>query len=126
MITKSTWDFIRNNFPRVPTFYALSKIYKDAVNLPGGPIISGIGAIRENASKLVDEYLRRYVTSLPSYVKDTFHFLQILDNLCIPDYSILVTTDVEALYSSIPHEKGLTTIKHILHQGGNIDPTYNE
>lgn len=45
-ITKSTWDFIRNNFPCVPTFYALPKIHKDAINLPRRPI-SGIGAISE-------------------------------------------------------------------------------
>lgn len=40
--------------------------------------------------------------------------LQIIDNLYIPEHSILVTIDVETVYSSIPHDKGIATILHTL------------
>lgn len=64
----------------------------------------------------MDEHLRPYVNSLPSYVKDTIHFLKILDGLYIPEHETLVTIDVEALYNSISHPLGLTAIHHILSQ----------
>lgn len=70
IITNQLWEFIWNNFPRIPVFYELPKIHKDANNPPGRPIISGVGAISENASRLVDEFLKPFVRSLPSFVKD--------------------------------------------------------
>lgn len=121
-ITKNTWDFIGTNFSIIPTFYALPKIHKDANNPPGRPIVLGRGALSENASKLMDEHLRPYVTALPSYVKDTIHFLQILNSLHISEHSVFVTIDVEALSSSIPHSKAL----YIINLGGERDSAYNE
>lgn len=79
--------------------------------------------ILNNASKLVDEFLRPYATSLPSHVS---HLLQILEECNIPDQALLVTIDVETLYSSIPHERDLAAIKHILQQNTTTDPVYNE
>lgn len=52
--------------------------------------------------------------------------LQIPDNLHIPEHSILVTIDVEALYSLIPHDKGLVGIMHILHTKATHEQAYNE
>lgn len=75
---------------------------------------------------LVNEHLRPHVTSLQSYVKDAVHFLQIIDNLIIPENAFLVTIDVEALFSFIPHDKGLAAIKHIIYQRGYEDWGYNE
>lgn len=116
IITKALWEFIRNNFPRTPVFYALPKVHKNTINPPGRPIISSVGAISENASKLVDEVLKPFVSFLPSFVRDTLHFLQIIDKLKNPEHALLVTIDVESLYSSIPHEKGVAAIKHTLGQ----------
>ena len=49
------------------------------------------------------------VESLPSYIKDTTHFLQtiLLSNPNIPDNPILVTFDVKSLYTNIPHNEGI-------------------
>lgn len=55
-----------------------------------------------------------HVTKLPSYVKDTLDLLKILDGLTIPSDALLVTSVVEALYASIPHDLGLQTIKTFL------------
>lgn len=81
--------------------------------------------ISENASRLVDEQLRPHVINLQSYVKDTINFLQIIDNLHIPENAYLVTIDVEALYSSILRDKGIAAIKHILHQRNELDHGYS-
>ncbi|XP_073480204.1 uncharacterized protein [Aquarana catesbeiana] len=39
---------------------------------------------------------------------------------------MFVTIDVESLYSSIPHEKGVAAIKHVLRTTQDLDPTYSE
>ena len=60
-------------------------------------------------SNLVDILLLTYTKDIKSYIKDTKDFLQkIPEN--IEDNSILVTFDVENLYSSIPHDLDLEAI----------------
>lgn len=53
------------------------------------------------------------VEALPSYT-DTIHLPQILDSLHVNVDTILVAIDVEALYSLIPHDSGLSVIWHII------------
>lgn len=74
----------------------------------------------------MDEYLRPFVTSLPSHVKDTIQFLQILDSLYLLEHAILTMIDVEALYGLIPHSKGLAAVKHVTNVGSEGDSAYNE
>lgn len=92
-ITKDLYDFVRTKHPKVVTFYNLPKIHKDPKNLPGCPIVSVNGAISENLSRVIDAYLQPYVLSLPSFVKDTIQFLQIIEELNIPGDFILVAID---------------------------------
>lgn len=80
----------------------------------GKPIVSGVGSITSKARKLVDKHLQPHVTSLPSYVRDTMHLLQILDDIVVPIGSFLVGIDVETLYNSIPHTKGVATVRRFL------------
>ena len=48
------------------------------------------------------------VPKLPSYIKDTTHFLKKLDDLKeLPPGSLLVTLDVSSLYTNIPHNEGI-------------------
>ena len=47
-----------------------------------------------------------YIKYIKSYIKDTKDFLQKLPHE-IPNDSILVSFDVESLYSNIPHDLGL-------------------
>lgn len=62
------------------------------------------------SSKLIDDYLRPFVTSLPSYVQDTRDLLKIVEYIVVPAGAWLVTIDVKASYCSIPHTKGITMI----------------
>lgn len=64
---------------------------------------SSLGMVQsESASQLIDKHL--HVVSLASYVKETLRFLQIVDNLVIPENVYLVMIDVELLYNSFPHK----------------------
>ena len=63
-------------------------------------------------SAFVDRELQPLLANIPSYIKDTTDFL---NKLCrfnnLPDNTILVTLDVTALYSNIPHNDRIGVCK---------------
>lgn len=71
----------------------------------------GVGSLTERASKLVDVWLKSHVESLSSYVRDAPHLLQILDDVTVPSEAFLVSFDIECLYNSIPHGRGVKMVK---------------
>lgn len=73
----------------------------------------------------MDDHLRPHVESLPTYLKDTIHLLNILDGLHVDTNTLLVCIDVVALYSSIPHQLGLTMVRSFLDERTNIHQDYN-
>ena len=59
---------------------------------------------------------------IPSFIKDTTHFLQILDNLpAIPEQALLATLDVSSLYTNIPLSEAKTTIEKVLKESRLTD-----
>ncbi|XP_073537706.1 uncharacterized protein [Phyllobates terribilis] len=60
-------------------------------------------------------------TSLPSYLRDSSHLIQSLNYLSLPDQFLLITVDVESLYSNIAHQDGIAAVLHFLNNtsGGN-------
>ena len=102
-IDQKTLKVLSTKDPRTPTFYILPKIHK--THIPGRPILSANGCPTEKISGFVDSHIRQYVPSTPSYIKDTTHFLQILETIPqpLPPNTLLVTLDVSSLYTNIPH-----------------------
>ncbi|XP_077118798.1 uncharacterized protein LOC143774899 [Ranitomeya variabilis] len=98
----------------IPTFYLLPKIHKDTKTPPGRPIISGRGNYLEKVNQWIDSKLQPLVLSLPSYLKDTGEFLRLMDGVSLGDEELLVTADVESLYTSIRHSDGLRAVKFFL------------
>ena len=98
--------------PRTSNLYLLPKIHKK--NNPGRPIINSVGSLTETISALVDEILRKYSKLAKSYIKDTSHFLQEIQNIEIHPGDIIATVDVTALYTNIPHEDGIQKVKEFL------------
>ena len=88
------------------TFYLKST--KTAATPPGRPIVSANGHPTEHISEYVSNILNPLVSKLPSYIKDTTHFLNKLDSIStLPNDSLLVTLDVSSLYTNIPHTEGI-------------------
>ena len=97
--------FLRIDKERTSLFYMLPKIHKRLDNPPGRPIVSGNGCPTERISQLVDFFLQPTVKELPSYLRDTTHFLCRLQNLgTLPRDCLLVTMDVASLYTNIPND----------------------
>ena len=92
--------------PRTANFYLLPKIHKGKVPPPGRPIVSANDCPTERISQLVDHFIQPLLPKLDSYIRDSGHFLWILDNLTLPPNVILCTLDVTSLYTNIPNTEG--------------------
>ena len=108
-------DYLLDTQGRTSELYLLPKIHKPNVNpgnIPTRPIISANGSPTEKKSEFVDHFLNPTTFSLPSYIKDTTHLLQKLNNIgTLPDNAILATLDVESLYTNIPNTYGIRAAK---------------
>ncbi len=112
--------------PRTPKFYMLPKIHKGVSPPPGRPIVSANNSPTERLSQLVDFFLNPLIPKIPSYVKDTTHFLRIIRDLgTINPNCLLATLDVSSLYTNIPNEEGLTSASSFLnrHRTGDARPS---
>ncbi|KAM9330952.1 uncharacterized protein KIAA0825 homolog [Gastrophryne carolinensis] len=121
-IDKNECAFLKVDNPVTPTFYMLPKVHKDRSRPPGRPIISGIGSLTEHICMWVDGFLQPHVMSLASYLRDSLDLLSKLDQLHLPEHCLLVTCDVEALYSNISHELAMRTVDYFLSMEANTQP----
>ena len=112
LITEKCYEFLEPSMaPRTPIFYLLPKIHKPMIHdlTPGRPIVSGCGSPTEKISQFLDYYLKPIVETLPSFIKDSNHFLQIIfhNKQIIKEGIILATLDVKSLYTNIPQNEGI-------------------
>jgi hypothetical protein len=111
-IHESVKKYLTDKTCKTPNLYLLPKIHKQVIPPPGRPVVSGNGGPTEKISKFVDHFFNPTVKDIKSYVKDTTHFLQLVEGLGdIPNSCLLVTLDVAALYPSIPIDLGLQAVR---------------
>ncbi|KAJ8051119.1 hypothetical protein HOLleu_04569 [Holothuria leucospilota] len=117
VITENMYRFASPTDSKPARFYLLPKIHKSGV--PGRPVVSCCGTATEGASELVDHFLKPLLPVIPTYIRDSYDFL---DKLCaygsIGPNTLLVTIDVVALYPSIPHIQGLEALRDFLSEHG--------
>ena len=129
-ISKELKKVLLNNYPEAGRFYTLPKIHKKELpetgDPPGRPIISGNNTSTENISIYVDTFLGPLAKELPSYVQDDMDFLRhiesINDKKIMGKDSLLVTMDVTALYTMIPHKEGVDACVDALDKRPNQEP----
>ncbi|XP_070555267.1 uncharacterized protein [Ptychodera flava] len=112
-ICKDTRDYLICTNQNPGKFYMLPKIHKP--DIPFRPMVSTINHPTQKISEYVDHYLQPLVSTPPSYIKDTTHFLQRIQNLGqVPKGSILATFDVTSLYTNIPIDEGIAACQKVL------------
>ena len=100
VIDDKTAKYFKENSPKPGHFYTIPKIHKQGH--PGHLIVSSNSYPTERISQFVDHHLQPLVTKLPSYIKDTTHIFNKLNNICqLPNGVLLVTLDVTSLYMNI-------------------------
>jgi len=104
--------------PRPRRFYMLPKTHKPKESWsfpnkmpPGRPIVSDCNSASKNISGLIDFYLKDLANRHPSYIKNTYDFVDKISKLNIPKQSLLITLDVESMYTNINHDKGILAVK---------------
>ena len=107
------------------TFYLLPKIHKTMDKWPvplkrppGRPIVSDISSDSYHYSELLDHVLKPLSNIHPSYIKDTDDFLEKIRGLEIENEDLLVTFDVESLYTNIQPGKGLEALEKVYKRAG--------
>ena len=91
----------------------LSKLHKEG--MPGRPVVSSVFSPTEKISAFVDEFLRPMAQNLPSYIKDTTHFLEKINQVGkVSNDTYMVTLDVKSLYTNIDNNEGLRVVEEEL------------
>jgi len=114
--------------PRERRFYMLPKIHKDHSTWsgdpkvpPGRPIVSDCESDTYRISEYVDHFLYPLATKHDSYVRDTSDFLEKLSNITTDPENLLITLDVESLYTNIDNSQGLRAVKQAFRNNPNLD-----
>lgn len=104
--------------PRPRKFYLLPKIHKDPETWPvpyqipsGRPIVSDCGSESYAVSEYIDHYLNPLSQRHPSYIKDTYEFINKIKMMRIPPGSVLFSVDIDSLYTNINTQLGLKTVR---------------
>ena len=125
-----TKDYLLSCPGRTSELYLLPKIHKPSFgqgNMPSRPIMSANGSPTEKISEFVDFFLNPTTFDLPAYVRDTTDFLRKLKQIGpLPKGTLLVTLDVESLYTNIPNDFGIRAARITLLEKRNtpgIKPT---
>ena len=112
------YDLRKNRFD-AKMWHPKSSQVLHKTNNSGRPVISSINCHTANISKFVDFHLQDHVIQLPSYVKDTTDFINKIEKITSPEGSILVIMDVSSLYTNIPNDEGIESIRETLSTNGN-------
>ena len=93
------------------------------VHKAGNPyrcIVSCIGTATENMAEVAEKELETYMTTSPSYIKDTTDFLNKVQEIGeVTDQTILFSMDVVKLYPSIPRKEEIEACKEALNLRSN-------
>lgn len=112
--------------PRPRRFYTLPKIHKSIDSWtvpsripPGRPIVSNCNSETEGVSEFIDYFLKFKSTLHPSYLRDTEDLLQKIKQLPVPDDALLITLDVESMYTNINNKDGIEAFKEAFSDSKN-------
>jgi Reverse transcriptase (RNA-dependent DNA polymerase) len=108
-----------NSDPRPPRLYGLPKIHKTGV--PLRPIVSAVGSPTHPAARYVANLLQPFSGLVDSYVRDSRHFIERLQQIRTEEGDILVSFDVESLFTNLPiPETSVILRKHLNKQEGDL------
>src|SRR5213079_3003803 len=91
---------------RPRNFYVLPKIHKKREMWPwpdmpeGRPICSDVNSETYRASEFINYFVNPLATRHETYIKNSYEFINIVQNYKIGESGILVTGDVSALYTN--------------------------
>ena len=104
-------------------FYCNFKVHKKHAHKeapPVRPIISGSGSITEGIATFVEHHIQPISTSHDTYLQDTPDFLRLISDINqgpkLNKNAMLVTWDVDGLFTNIIHKDGLQNLQELLEE----------
>lgn len=96
---------------QTPKMYGLPKIHKKFKKLPPmRPIVTQSGSPLSPSARFIDHMLQPLAQAYKDYIKNSTELIHLLEDIKVPETSVLVTIDVESLYPSIPQPECLQVI----------------
>ncbi|CAJ0939008.1 unnamed protein product [Ranitomeya imitator] len=112
--TSSSTAVVEDDWRKPCYSYLLPKVHKNTCKPPGRPIVSSIGSVCEWVCTYIDFFIQPITSSLPSFIKDTSDFIRICRDITLAGQELLITCDVESLYSNISHSHGIKALSFFL------------
>ena len=114
------------DLPRARLFYLLPKIHKAPENWtipflvpPGHPIVSDCGSESYRLAEFIDYFINPLSHTHPSYVKDTYTFVNKLKHLTVPENTFIFSIDKSEMefnhFIHILNSHHRIKLKHTLH-----------
>ncbi|XP_073428203.1 uncharacterized protein [Dendrobates tinctorius] len=123
-IDAKTRTFLTNQHPITPVLYTLPKIHKNLHNPPGRPIVASTDSILNPLSIFLEKILTPFTHTTKSFILDTGDFLNKIRSInSVSPSSILCTFDVNSLYTSITHDKGIEAVRLTLMEANTAPDT---
>lgn len=118
-LTKNQVKYIKGQKePRERLFYLLPKIHKPPEKWtvpfeipPGRPIVSDCGSESYQVAEYIDHFLNPISTKHPSYVRDTYDFIEKVRKIRVSEKTLLFSIDVDSLYTNIETAAGLVAVR---------------
>ena len=105
-----------------PLYNGLPKVHKPGC--PLRPVASGRNGPTDHPSAYITHSIQPLGSNLPSYIKGTKHFLNLIEKLPpLPPNALLVTADATSLYTNIPYEEGVAAVIHLMEEYKHLLPT---
>ncbi|XP_049868146.1 uncharacterized protein LOC126368293 [Pectinophora gossypiella] len=104
-----------------PRLYGLPKVHKTGV--PLRPIVSQINTPTYDLAKHVARVLQNLVGHTSSFVRDSRQFVDFLSRMNVEKEEVMVSFDVESLFTNVPVQECLEVVKKKLHDN-NIPMEY--
>lgn len=122
LISKKEMSFLKAlPSARQRIFYLLPKIHKEINKWtvpsripPGRPIVSDLLSESCNIAKFIDFHLAPFSTTHPAYVKNTYDFLDKLAMITTHGDALLISLDVDSLYTNIDNDLGIRAVTETL------------
>jgi len=77
---------------------------------PGRPIVSDCSSESKNVASFINKIIKPPTMEHPSYIKNTYDFVDKIAKLVVSNECLLITLDVESMYTNIDHAKGLNAM----------------
>ena len=126
ILSKEEFNAMKIDEVKPGKFYAQYKTHKkhnEGDTPPIRPIVSASGSSTENIALFVEKHIKDEAKSHDTFIQDTPDFLRNIEQLNyenkVEDDDILVVIDVVGLYTNIPTEEGVKSVKKRLEKRTN-------